>query len=366
MDCMDDVQDPRKPSNGTRHDFREILVIAVCACLSDMETCDDFAFWGKAKKSWLRKFLVLKNGIPSGTTFTRILRALDPKQFETFFRRWVGQIVPAVGGQIAVDGKTIRGSADGEYLAAHIVSAFLTDLGIAFGQEKVAAKTNEITAIPELLEALYLKGYLVSIDAMGCQKDIAAKIVEKEGDYLLAVKGNQPALLQAIEEAFVSEQREALPCFEHIDTTHGRMVSQIVWTAPATGRVDLSAWPKCKTIAMVASLRCIGGKAGELERRYYISSRALTPEEMAKAARAHWAVENQLHWMLDVNFGEDACTVKKDHAPQNLSLIRKIVLNILRLDKTPMPRAKASLRQKRKAAALDDTIRSRILGIQIQ
>lgn len=363
MDCLSELEDPRQPSNGTRHDFREMLVIAVCACLSDVDHCEDIALWAQQKEGWLRRFLPLANGIPSGTTFLRLFRALDPKQFETFFRRWVSSIVPAVGGQLAVDGKTVRGSADGEAGPAHIVSAFATDLGIAFGQEKVAGKTNEITAIPELLNALFLKGYLVSIDAMGCQKAIAATILKKEGDYLLAVKGNQPTLVQAVSEAFSSAQRESLPRFEHLEKSHGRRVAQLTWTAPAAGVVDPAEWPQCKTLGLVASWRSVGGKAGELEQRYYISSRELSPEELATAVRAHWAVENQLHWILDVNFGEDACTAKKDHAPQNLNLLRKIVLNLLRLDSTPMPKKKVSLRQKRKLAAWDDDLRMAMLGI---
>lgn len=364
MDCLNELEDPRQPSNGTLHDFREMLVIAICACLSDAEHCEDFALWGQQKEGWLRRFLVLKNGIPSGTTFTRLFRLLDPKRFEDFFRRWVSGIVTAVGGQLAVDGKTVRGSADGAAGPAHIVSAFATDLGLSFGQEKVAGKSNEIVAIPELLNALFLKGYLVSIDAMGCQKAIASIILEKEGDYLLAVKGNQPTLAQGISDAFSSAQRETLPRFEHVDPSHGRLVAQITWTAPAAGVVDPTVWPQCKTIGMVASQRSIGGKAGELEQRYYISSRELTPEQLAKAVRAHWAVENQLHWVLDVSFGEDACTAKKDHAPQNLSLLRKVVLSLLRVDTTPMPKKKVSLRQKRKLAAWNDDLRMAMLGIK--
>ena len=369
MDCLDEIDDPRDASNGTLYDFQEMLVIAICASLCDMETCADFALWARARESWLRRFLRLKNGTPSSATFYRLFRALDPKQFEAFFRRWVGQIVPAAAqpGQIAIDGKTIRGSADGATRPAHIVSAFSTELGIVFGQERVDQKSNEITAIPELLEALYVKGFLVSIDAMGCQKEIARKIIDKGGDYLLMVKGNQPGLLSQVGEAFVTEQREALPRFEHVEKSHGRQVSQITWTAPADlAAVDTREWPHCTTVAMVASLRQVGDKTSELEQRYYISSRALSPEAMAKAIRAHWAVENKLHWMLDVNFGEDACTVKKDNAPEILSLIRRVVLNMLSLDTTQPAFAKTKLskRQKRKFANLEESIMRSILGIQ--
>lgn len=367
MDCLDEIEDPRAASNGTLHDFREMLVIAICACLCDQDTCEDFALWAHYRSHWLKRFLVLKNGIPSSATFYRLFRALDPKQFEAFFRRWIGQIVPAAAGQMAIDGKTIRGSADGDRKAAHLVSAFSTELGIAFGQVRVDDKSNEITAIPELLEALYVKGFLVSIDAMGCQKDIASKIVAKGGDYLLMVKGNQPSLLERVSGAFSEGRCDDLPRFEHVDTSHGRQVFQITWTAPAAAAgIDPREWPDCTTVAMVASLRREGGQTSDLEQRYYITSRTMTPEALAKAVRAHWAVENQLHWMLDVNFGEDACTVRKDNAPEILSLIRRVALNILSLDQTQPPFAKKKLskRQKRKFANMDESIMRSIMGIQ--
>lgn len=369
MDCLDDIDDPRAASNGTLYDFREMLVIAICASLCDMDTCEDFAFWAQARQPWLKKFLALKNGIPSSATFYRLFRTLDPKQFEAFFRRWVSQIVPAAAppGQIAVDGKTIRGSADGARRPAHIVSAFSTDLGIAFGQERVEQKSNEITAIPELLEALYINGFLVSIDAMGCQKEIARKIVAKGGDYLLMVKGNQPGLLDNVSAAFTEGRHSDLPRFEHLDASHGRVVTQITWTAPASAAaVNTEEWPNCKTVAMVASLRQVGDQTSDLEQRYYISSRDMAPEMLAKAVRAHWAVENKLHWMLDVNFGEDACMVKKDNAPEILSVIRRVVINMLSLDTTQpsFTKKKLSKRQKRKFANWDEDIMRSILGMQ--
>lgn len=360
MDAFAALDDPRRPSNGTLHDFQEILVIAVCAMLSDADNFDDIALWGRLKESWLRRFLTLKNGIPSHNTFERVFRVLDPERFETVFRQWVGGIVTALGGQLAIDGKTLRGSADGDGPPAHMVSAFATDLGLVLGQEKVADKSNEITAIPVLLDALYIKGLLISIDAMGCQRDIAARIIEKDGDYLLAVKGNQPTLLSNVETAFIDCPDNGTPD-NHVDTTHGRLVAQISHVLPAADHVDTALWPRCKTIGRVSSFRVVGGKPSELEQRFYISSRTLTAEELALAVRAHWGIENQLHWVLDVNFGEDGCQVRKDHAPQNLSLLKKIVLNLIRADTTD--KVKTSLRQKRKRAAWDDNIRMRMLGL---
>ena len=360
MECLSEIDDPRKPSNGTLHDLQEILVIAIAAVLSDCDTVEDIAYWGRMREAWLRRFLVLKNGIPSEETFLRVFRAIDPKQFESSFRRWVSRIVSALGGTLAVDGKTVRGSGSGGETAIHMVSAFATELGIVLGQEKVANKSNEITAIPELLDTLYIKGLLVSIDAMGCQKAIATKVTERGGDFLLAVKGNQPSLLHAIETAFL-DQKDSLTRHEHAEKSHGRIVCQIASVLPAQDPIFAADWPDCKTIGRIDSVRMAGVKTSELEQRYYISSRNLSAEDLAHAARAHWGVENRLHWMLDVSMGEDASTVRKDNAPQNLSLLRKIVLNLIRLDTTD--KAKASLRLKRKRAAWDDDIRMNMLGL---
>lgn len=362
MDCLGDIEDPRKPSNGTLHDLREILVIAICATLSNVDNFDDIAFWARTKEAWLRRFLVLEHGIPSQWTFLRLFGLLDPKQFEAVFRRWVSGTITALSGTIAIDGKTLRGSATGGEQAAHMVSAFATELGIALGQVKVPGKSNEITAIPELIDALYLKGHLVSIDAMGCQKDIAARIVKKKGDYLLAVKGNQPGLLRQVENAAI-DHAKSMSGHERLDPTHGRLVVQWSRVLPAKGIIDPVIWPKCKTIGVVDSLRKIGDKTSDIERRYYISSRELTAEDFAVAVRSHWGIENRLHWVLDVGFGEDDSTVRKDNAPQNFSLLKKIVLNVIRLDKTET--TKCSLRKKRLLASWNDDVRMNMLGIQL-
>jgi predicted transposase YbfD/YdcC len=362
MCCLKEVDDPRKPSNGTLHDFVEMLVIAMAAALSDCDTIEDIADWGRTKEPWLRKFLVLKNGIPSEETFLRVFRALDPKQFEAAFRRWVVGVVGALRGGVAVDGKTVRGSGSGGETAIHMVSAFATELGIVLGQEKVASKSNEITAIPELLKALYLNGLLVSIDAMGCQKSIARQITDQGGDYLLAVKGNQPTLLEALETEFIDQSGcDTVKRHGLAYKSRGRIVGQIASVLPAHGIVDLADWPRCRTIGLVDSLRQVGNNEFSFERRYYISSRDLTAEQLAVSVRSDWGVENRLHWVLDVSFGEDASTVRNDNAPQNLSLLKKIVLNLIRLDAAN--ETKTSLRRTRKRAAWDDDVRLRILGL---
>ena len=367
MSCLADIEDPRRRGYAHRHDLREILVIAICATLSDVDNFEDIAFWASQKEAWLRRFLKLENGIPSHDTINRVFRILDPKTFEQAFRRWAAGIVTAVGGTLAVDGKTVCGSGEGETRPIHLVSAFATRAGLVLGQEKVADKSNEITAIPELLNALLIQGYLVTLDAMGCQTDIAATILNKGADYLLAVKGNQPRLLETLQDRFAAAQRDRLretgQCFEHVERSHGRLVAQCYWVAPQAGEVDPDRWPGCKMLASVDSLRIADGKES-LERRYYIASRMMTAEAFAKAVRAHWGIENRLHWMLDVNFGEDAATVRKDHAADNLSRLKKIVLNTLRVETATTPLGKLSLAKKRKLAAWNDEFRMALLGIK--
>lgn len=360
MEMLSDVDDPRQPSNGTRHDFQELLVMAISAVLSDCDTIEDVAAWSRAHTAWLQQFLVLKNGVPSEDTFLRVFRLLDPKQFENCFRQWVSGFIPKLSGLIAVDGKTVRGSGKGGETAIHMVSAFATNLGLVLGQEKVSKKSNEITAIPELLDALYLKGFLVSIDAMGCQRAIAEKILAKEADYLLAVKGNQPNLHKAIQDAFLDRKDQVIHV-GHAKQGHGRTVAQRCSVLPAAGIVPESDWPRCAVIARIDSVRQVKGKKTSIEQRYYMSSRHLRPVEVAEAVRSHWGIENQLHWVLDVTMKEDASTVRKDNAPENLSLLKKIVLNLLRMDTTDS--VKSSLRLKRKRAAWDDDLRMHFLGL---
>jgi predicted transposase YbfD/YdcC len=244
-------------------------MIALCAVLSDADNVDDFAAWARVKEEWLRRFRVLKNGIPSQDTFFRVFGALNPKQFEAVFRRWVGGLVPALSRTIAVEGKTLRGSGKGADSPVHRVSAFATDRGRVLGQEKVAGKSNEITAIPEGLQALTLKGHLVTIDAMGCQKAIAAQIVAQKGDDLLAVKGNPPTLHAAIQKAFDPLSGEQ-PWHEHRERSQGRGVTQFAWVAPAEGVANTTDWPACKTLGCLVSQRVVGHKGAEAEWRYTI------------------------------------------------------------------------------------------------
>lgn len=351
-----EIEDPRRTGFAHRHDLVEMLVITTCALFSEAEGFEDVVRWAHVKEAWLRRFLLLKNGIPSADTFSRVFRLLDPKAFESAFRSWVGSTLTAFN-HVAIDGKSLRGSADGRRGPVHMVSAFATDLGLALGQEAVAGKSNEITAIPVLLEALAIKGCLISIDAMGCQKDIAHTIRRREADYLLAVKNNQPSLRRAVEDAFADVP---IAGFEHTERARGRTVLQHVQVIANTGQVDAALWPDCKRLGRVVSLRIDGKNRQTIETRYYISSAPLDHQTLFRSVRQHWGIENRLHWSLDVIFREDASKIRKDHGPRNIGLIRKIILNLLRQD-TAHP--KVSLKGRRKMIGWDDDERMRLLGI---
>jgi predicted transposase YbfD/YdcC len=357
VEYLGEIEDPRT-GNGKRHDLVEVLVIAICAIFAEVEGFEDMAEWARVKEAWLRGFLRLENGIPSHDTFNRIFRILDPKPFEQVFRRWVGGVVRALRQNVAIDGKALRGSAKAGESPVHMVSAFATGLGLVLGQEKVADKSNEITAIPTLLEALAIRGALVSIDAMGTQREIARSIRALGADYLLAVKANQPTLHEALEGAFVGQWDEI---HNAVQTGHGRHVFQIYRTLPNTGEVDTATWVDCALLGRVDSVRVLNGEPSALETRYYIASRQMTTEAFAAAVRDHWAIENRLHWSLDVIFGEDDRRIAKDHAPQNFSLLAKMALNLLRQD----PAApKKSLRLRRKRIGWDDDARMALLGLK--
>ena len=357
VEHLSEIEDPRRAGYAHRHDLVEILVIAVCAMCCDVEGFEEMEDWARAKEPWLRRFLKLDNGIASHDTFRRVFALLDPQALEKAFRAWVGSVLGAFG-QVAIDGKALRGSADADSAALHMVSAFATELGLVLGQEAVADKSNEITAIPVLLEALDIKGCLVSIDAMGTQHHIASTILSQGANYLLTVKNNQPALRAALEDAFTDTPMHG---YEQVQREHGRIVVQHAQIIANTGQVDPAHWPDCKSLGRAISLREEGKKPQSLETRYYISSAQLDHQAFQGAVRDHWAIENKLHWSLDVTFAEDASKVRKDHAPRNLSLLRKIILNLLRYD-TAHP--KASLKRRRKMAGWDDDERMRLLGIK--
>jgi predicted transposase YbfD/YdcC len=361
------LADPRT-GPAQRHDLREMILMALCAVLCGSDTWVDVAEWAEDNESWLSRYLVLAHGTPSHDTFGRVFRILDAKVFEQCFRNWISGLVGIVDGVIALDGKTVCGSRDGENTALHMVSAFATASGLCLGQEGTRGKGNEIVAIKVLLDTLTLKGCIVTLDAIGCQTEIAQKIVNQGGDYLLAVKNNQGNLADALREFFAEADTGGfgdllVSRHETVGKDHGRIetrgacwVSDLAWL----DRPIRLHWPKLAGVGMIERTREINGKTST-ERAFYIGSKGIANAEIfAKAARSHWGVENQLHWVLDVTFREDDCRVRKDHAPQNLSALRKFALSLLRQD-THYP--KRSLRGRRKTADRLPDYRASLLGL---
>ena len=359
-----DLEDPR--TRESPHRLEEILLVAICGILSGADGWASVALWGQVKLDWLRQFLPFENGTASHDTFGRVFALLDAAVFERCFISWMASVCGAFQGlEVNVDGKTLRRSKSRGGKAVHMVSAFASGLGLTLGQVRTAEKSNEITAIPELLDALLLKGCIVTIDAAGCQTAIAAKIVEKGCDYALAVKNNQPALAQAIEGLFNGaheKQWEGVPhtFAEWVEKDHGRIETRRCWVVDDLDCLgEGHKWPQAKTLAMVEATREINGVAST-ERRYYISSLLADAGRMGAVVRGHWGVENGLHWSLDVAYGEDQARMREGNSAENFSILRRITLNLLKPDKT----VKAGIKNKRLKAGWDDAYRAKILGIQ--
>ena len=359
-----DLEDPR--TRESPHRLEEILLVAICGILSGADGWASVALWGQVKLDWLRQFLPFENGTASHDTFGRVFALLDAAVFERCFISWMASVCGAFQGlEVNVDGKTLRRSKSRGGKAVHMVSAFASGLGLTLGQVRTAEKSNEITAIPELLDALLLKGCIVTVDAAGCQTAIAAKIVEKGCDYALAVKNNQPALAQAIEGLFNGaheKQWEGVPhtFAEWVEKDHGRIETRRCWVVGDLGCLgEGHKWPQAKTLAMVEATREINGVAST-ERRYYISSLLADAGRMGAVVRGHWGVENGLHWSLDVAYGEDQARMREGNSAENFSILRRITLNLLKPDKT----AKVGIKNKRLKAGWDDAYRAKILGIQ--
>lgn len=365
MESFSEVPDPRVVGR-TDHHLLDILVLTICAVLCGADDWEAVAMWGEAKLEWLRQYIPLKNGIPSHDTIGRVFAALDSKMFQTCFTRWVSTICGSLVGQVvAIDGKTMRGSHHHRLgkKAIHMVSAFASNLSITLGQRKTEEKSNEITAIPELLAMLELTGSIVTIDSMGCQTDIAEAIIAKDAHYVLALKGNHGKLHEQVVDFFeIAEQHnyQALDIEPHVtcEKNHGRIESRRVVALSSEYLEDAGAWTGLKSMIMVESIREIGEKYTS-ERRFYISSLQPNSKHIGDAIRAHWGIENQLHWCLDVTFKEDGCRTRAGHAAENFNLIRKITMNLLRQD-TSMKR---SIPKKRLYAALHDEYLASVLGL---
>ena len=360
-----DLEDPRI-DRTRRHNLMDILVIALCAVICGAEGWVDIANYGAAKHDWLKTFLELPNGIPSHDTFRRVFCLLDPHTFLSCFQRWIDALSEGLGlKRIAIDGKTLRRSFDRATgkAALHLVSAWATEQHLVLGQVAVNAKSNEITAIPKLLELLDVSGAIVTIDAMGCQKEIAAKIREGGGDYVLTVKDNQPHLLEDIQLCFEQALMNDFAGLEHsrheeVYAGHGRKETHQVYTIlHPEGIRDQALWKDLKAITLIYSERQEAGKEDTAEVRYYIGSKAAKASAYAGYVRGHWGIENGLHWILDVSFDEDGCRMRTDHSAENMALLRRLALSLLK-----QHGGKGSVRGKRKRSGWDDRILVEILS----
>jgi predicted transposase YbfD/YdcC len=387
IDYFQDLEDPRMDRRKD-HPLVNILFIAICAVLSGAEGWRSIETFGEAKQRWLAQFLHLPEGdhpVPSDDTYRRTISRLDPEAFETAFRSWVASVAKQIDGEVlALDGKTLRGSydRDGEVLQSkgssqeplHLVSAWASEQRLVLAQETVEDKTNEITVLPDLLEVLEVEGCLVTIDAMGTQREIAEQITGRGGEYVLALKSNHPRLYGDVTSFFEDAVDRGLPGMDlsasvrQVDGGHGRVEVRRCWVTDDIDWLDRrDRWAGLQSLAMVEAQRSEnrwdedGSEriwARTTQRRYYISSLPADARRIAQAVRSHWGIENSVHWVLDVSFREDASRIRKGEGPKNVGVLRRIAMNLVRQDERP-----GSLRQKRKRAGWDDAYREEILGI---
>ena len=367
-----EVEDPRRPQ-ARLHALEDILLIATLAVICGADSWTEVELFGRQKQAWLTTFLALPHGIPSHDTFGRVFARLAPQQLESCFTRWVQSLAAALQAQVvSVDGKTARRSHDagGGIPPLHLVGAWADEARLVLGQRQVDDKSNASTAIPELLEMLVLEGCIVTIDRVppgwGCQKRIAQSIRDRGADYVLALKGNQPQLYEAVVETFAVEQAEAFEgcdhdCHKTVNKGHGRIETRRCWvlgTSEYIRYVDPNgAWPDLHSLVMIEAQRRQGEQVVS-ESRYYISS--LPPEacNLLRAVRSHWGVEKALHWVLDMAFREDESRIRTGHAAHNMSILRRLALNLLRRETT----AKGGLAARRKQAGWNDAYLLKVLS----
>jgi predicted transposase YbfD/YdcC len=359
-----DVPDPRT-GNATRHDLLDLLAIALTASICGCESCVEFADFAEDREQLFREFLSLENGLPSHDTFSRLFRLIDPQALSNCFGRFVDVLGADGAGVVAIDGKTLRRSFDraSGTSALHVVTAFAADAQLIIGQKAVGEGGNEITAARALLELLDLKGALVTADAIHCNVETAQTVLDRGGDYLFALKANRPATLADVESYFADPKAIVAEVHETVDADHGRIeirrhavVHDVQWLFPARRDPDRPAMPALATIARVEAEVERDGKISR-SCRYYLSSSQLSAPQFAKAVRAHWGIENGVHWILDVVFDEDRARNRKDHGAENLTVIRKLALNVLK-----RARPEISIRRKRKRSGWSDAFARSVLG----
>jgi predicted transposase YbfD/YdcC len=356
-DCLALIQDHRS-TRTLLHQLSDILTIAVLSVIAGGNGWEDMELYGLSKYDWLSTFLELPNGIPSPDTFRRVFEKIRPDEFERCFEIWVQDILEDLVPQlIAIDGKEIRGSYDREAgtKSVHLVSAWSSESQLVLAQTKVLSKSNEITAIPILLDVLDIEGSIITIDAMGTQKKIADKIYQANGDYILSLKANHPTLFQDVKTWFDSQQTAdilPLPLEHTTEAGHHRIEVRKYWAFSLAQLPPLhqsSQWAGFQTVIAVERIRHLRTKTTH-EIQFYLSSLSSNSSQISRAIRQHWGIENSLHWVLDVTFNEDACRVRSLHSPHNLALVRRFALNIFNCDHT----FKGSLKQKSKRAAMDN------------
>jgi len=368
------LTDPRKGRNK-QHYFGEIIFIALAAIICQCEGFDDMERFAKNKIKWLKKFLKLPNGVPSDDTFRRVFSCLDPKQFNSCFIEFVRDSHKELGEQlIAIDGKALRHSFDGDKRHFHLLSAYACEQGLSLAQLEVDTKSNEIEAVPKLLDMLDIEGHTISLDAMGCQKKIARKIHLAHADYILALKGNHPYLFQKVEEFFrngealkyAKKQGHTFTSSNIENKGHGRIERRVVLATDALLWIDKNereSWFGLRSLVCIESYReQIGSGKTSTERRYYLTSHEPDAEKLQRLIRQHWAIENNCHWVLDVVWNEDSSRIRKKHAAQNVALLRKLALNLLKADSS----VKDSIRGKRLQATFNEDILAQFLHLKVR
>jgi len=360
------LEDPRA-QHLLEHQLLDIIGLTICAVICGADTWVEIESYGRAKETWLRSFLHLPNGIPSHDTIARLFAALNPEALQECFLSWVKSVAQLSSAEVlAIDGKTLRHSYDkgGAKGAIHMVSAWAHQNRLVLAQVKVDEKSNEITAIPQLLKVLELNGCIVTIDAMGAQKQIAEQIIERGADYVLSLKGNQGNLHQDVQQLFEWNRKiqfQEIPHEFHqtIEAGHGRVEIRRHWLLDGVeDLIDAHLWPGLKRVGLVESERRLPGKKPTIEQRYYLISFDGGVERFAQAVRSHWGIENQLHWVLDVAFNEDDSRIRKDHAPENFALIRQVALNLLRQETS----AQGGVKAKRLKAGWDNDFLAQVLA----